>query len=159
MTFDEASKFFKNLVTETDVKSEERIYKKIITVLDQLENKNLTNEQVIAIENKLDTFVVDMPRENRKKYYRKKLSEFFQYLQKEFSLISDKYYTSLGMSLGMCFGMSLGMTFGVIFAESQGLIYGMNFGMILGISIGLVIGTSLDTKAKKEGNVLFDVGR
>ncbi|WP_299245613.1 hypothetical protein [uncultured Aquimarina sp.] len=154
MTINEASKFFKNLVTETDVTSEERVYKKFITILSQLENRDLSEDQLRGVEDKLDVFDVDIPRENRKKYYGKKLAEFSNYIKKELSLISEEYYMTLGMSIGMSLGMSLGMTFGVIFGESNGLIYGMTFGMAIGMSIGLAIGASMDAKAKKEGKVL-----
>ncbi|WP_299437739.1 hypothetical protein [uncultured Aquimarina sp.] len=162
MNINEASKFFKNLVTETDVKSEVKVYKKFIAILSQLEDKNLSEEQLLAIEDKLDVFDFDVNRENRKKYYSKKLAEFSNYLKKEFSLISEGYYMTIGMSIGMSLGMSLGMTFGVVFGSmsgndsgtSNGLIYGMMLGMTIGMSIGLAIGVSMDAKAKKEGKVL-----
>ncbi|MFD2565366.1 hypothetical protein [Aquimarina rubra] len=158
MNINEASKFFKNLITETDVKSEIRVYEKFITILSQLEHKNLSEEEEKVIEDRLDTFDVEIPRGDRKKYYRKKLTEFLSFLKKEFSMITEAYYMTLAMSLGMCFGMSLGMTFGIVFGSgsevSNGLIYGMTFGMMIGMSIGLAIGASMDAKAKKEGKVL-----
>ncbi|WP_299213951.1 hypothetical protein [uncultured Aquimarina sp.] len=154
MTINEASKFFKNLVTETDEKSEVRVYKKFITMLSQLANRDLSDEQLRAIEDKLDAFDIDIPRENRKKYYGKRLTEFTNYIKKELSLVSEGYYMAIYMSVGMSIGMSLGMTFGVVFGGSNGLIYGMTFGMTTGISIGLAIGAAMDAKAKKEGKVL-----
>ena len=162
MNINEASKFFKNLVTETEVKSEVKVYEKFIAILSQLENKDLSEEQIRSIEDKLDTIDFEVNREDRKKYYNKKLAEFSNYLKKEFSLISDAYYMTMGMSIGMSLGMSLGMTFGVVFGSisgsdsgtSNGLIYGMIFGMTIGMAIGLGIGVSMDAKAKKEGKVL-----
>ncbi|WP_298313393.1 hypothetical protein [uncultured Aquimarina sp.] len=154
MTINEASKFFKNLVTETDKKSELRVYKKFITILSQLENRDLSDQKLLAVEDKLEAFDVDVERENRKKYYSKRLTEFTNYIKKELSLISEGYYLAICMSIGMSVGMSLGMTFGVVFGGSNGLIYGMSLGMTTGMSIGLAIGAAMDAKAKKEGKVL-----
>ncbi|MDH7444426.1 hypothetical protein [Aquimarina sp. 2201CG14-23] len=154
MKINEASKFFKNLVTETDEKSEIRVYKKFIAILSQLDNRDLSDEQLQAIEDRLDVLAVDVDRDNRKKYFKQKLTEFSSYLKKELSLISEEYFIAMGMSVGMCLGMSLGMTFGIIYGGSNGLVYGMTFGMMIGMSIGLAIGASMDTKAKKEGKVL-----
>jgi len=162
MNIEEAIKFFKNLITETDVKSEIKVYEKFVAILSQLEDKDLSEEQLLGVEHKLEEFDVDIPRENRKKYYRKKLAEFSNYLKRELSLLSKEYYTTIGMSIGMSLGMSLGMTFGVVFGSASGgdsgilngLIYGMTFGMMIGMSIGLALGASMDAKAKKEGRVL-----
>ncbi|WP_378177003.1 hypothetical protein [Aquimarina sp. SS2-1] len=154
MDIHEASKFFKNLITETEDRSEIKMYKKFIIILSQLNNKNLSELQIHVIEDKLDTISTEIPRESRKKYYRKKLNEFLSFLKKEFSLISESYYMTICMSLGMCFGMSIGMTFGVAFGGSQGLVYGMTFGLMIGMSIGLAIGAAMDINAKKEGKVL-----
>ncbi|MHA7058186.1 hypothetical protein ACWGOQ_0013270 [Aquimarina sp. M1] len=158
MNIIEASKFFRNLITETDDTSEIKIYNKILRILSQLESRDLSEEQLETIEEKLSAFGVDVSRESRKKYFKKTLKEFSDFIKKELSLISDKYYMTLGMSIGMCLGMSLGMTFGVVFGfesnVSKGLIYGMTFGMQIGLAIGLAIGAAMDNKAKKEGKVL-----
>ncbi|MBW1295548.1 hypothetical protein [Aquimarina litoralis] len=158
MDINEASKFFKNLITETEDRSEEKIYKKFVNILSQLENRDLSEEQLDGIQNKLDDVSIDVKREERKKYFKGKLSEFCSYIRKELSLLSSEHYMTIGMSIGMCLGMSVGMIFGVVFGantdQSKSLVYGMSFGMPIGMSIGLAIGAAMDLKAKKEGRVL-----
>jgi len=53
MNINEASDFFKNLTTDTNKKSEIRIYQTFIAILSDLENKNLTEKQLKSIEEKL----------------------------------------------------------------------------------------------------------
>lgn len=143
MRINEASNFFKRLITGTDEKSEIRVYHKFISILSDLEDKALTDEQLQSIEKKLDTLDLNVNSENRKKHFKQKLNLFVKFLKENFSLISEGYYTAIGMSLGMCFGVAFGAAF-------NNVAYGLIFGML----IGLVVGAAKDSKAKKEGKVL-----
>ncbi|WP_299898897.1 hypothetical protein [uncultured Aquimarina sp.] len=156
MDINEAVRFFKNLITETEDTSEVKIYKKFVNVLLQLASRDLSDEQLNGIYNALEDIVVEVKREERKQYFKKKLSEFIKYVKEQLSLISSEHYMTICMSIGMSLGMSLGMVFGLVFGsdKSNGLIFGMSFGMPLGMSIGLAIGAAMDQKAKKEGKVL-----
>ena len=71
---------------------------------------------------------------------------FKAYLKEEFSLISEGYYTAIGMSLGMCFGVAIGTVFGVS---------GNSIGFALGMLIGLAIGRNMDIEAEKQNRVLL----
>ena len=84
--------------------------------------------------------------ENKKRHFRTKLNAFKTYLKDEFSLISEGYYTAIGLGIGMSFGVAIGASFG----ESTGIALGISFGMI----IGLVIGRNKDAEAEKQGRVL-----
>lgn len=158
MNIEEAIKFFKNLITETDTTSEIKVYAKFIAMLSRLQNRDLSDEQLKKIEDKIGALDFEISREHRKKYYKRELVKFSKAIKKQLSLISEGYYMTILMSLGMCLGMSLGMTFGIVFNSSSevsnGLIYGMSVGMPLGMAIGLGIGLVMDAKAKKENKVL-----
>lgn len=67
-------------------------------------------------------------------------------MKDELSLISEGYYTAIGMSLGMSFGVAIGASFG----ESTGIALGISLGML----IGLAIGRNKDAEAEKQGRVL-----
>ena len=69
MNINEASDFFKNLTTNTNEKSEIRIYQTFIAILSDLENKNLTEKQLKYIEEKLETLNIKANPENRNKYF------------------------------------------------------------------------------------------
>ena len=44
MNINEASEYFEKFITETEEKSEIRVYRKFIAILSDLKNKGLTNE-------------------------------------------------------------------------------------------------------------------
>lgn len=146
MTTTEAIKFFNTLKSQTTKKYELKVYDDFIETLTRLNERNLSIEDVISIETKLDDFILNPNPENKKKHFKKALISFKEYLKKELSLISKGYYTAIGMSLGMCFGVA----FGSVIKESIGTSSGLVFGML----IGLCIGKLMDTKAEKEGKVL-----
>lgn len=143
MKINEASNFFERLNTESSNRTERRVYKKFIRILSNLENKNLSNAQLLSIEEELDTLKINGNPDNRKKYFKQKLSIFKKYLNTKFSFISEGYYTAIGMSLGMSFGVAFGAAF-----------KGIPSGLIFGMLIGLLIGATMDSKAKKEGRVI-----
>jgi len=76
MNIEEAITFFKNLITETDTTSEIKVYEKFNEILSRLQHRDLSIEQVKKIEDKLDTLDVEIPREHRKKYYKRELAKF-----------------------------------------------------------------------------------
>ena len=143
MKLDEASAFFKNLIIESDTKTEIKIYKNFISIFTDLNNRDLSEEQLKSIEEKLDSLNFNENSDNRKKHFKQKLNLFVGYLKEKLSLISKGYYTAIGMSLGMSFGVAFGAAF-------KNVSYGLIFGML----IGMLIGIAKDCKAKKEGKVL-----
>ena len=50
MKLDEASAFFKNLIIESDNKTEIKIYKNFISIFTDLNNRDLSEEQLKSIE-------------------------------------------------------------------------------------------------------------
>lgn len=143
MKLDEASAFFKNLIIKSDNKTEIKIYKNFISIFTDLNNRDLSEEQLKSIEEKLDSLNFNENSDNRKKHFKQKLNLFVGYLKEKLSLISKGYYTAIGMSLGMSFGVAFGAAF-------KNVSYGLIFGML----IGMLIGIAKDSKAKKEGKVL-----
>lgn len=145
MTIIEASNFFEELLKEAKNKREIRVYKSFSAILSNLKGRDLTEEELLSIENELKTLDLKLNLENKRKYFSKKLSAFKAYLKEEFSLITEGYYTAIGMSLGMCFGVAIGTSFG-----APGTSIGIAFGML----IGLAIGRTKDMEAEKQNRVL-----
>ena len=144
MTITETSQFFEKLLKQTNRKREIRVYKGYITILTNLKNRDLSKGQISLIEDELKSNA-----KNKRRYYSKKLQILKQFLKDKFSLISEGYYTAIGMSLGMCFGVAIGTTFGAS---------GNSIGLALGMFIGLVIGRYKDMEAEKENRVLKTKG-
>ncbi|MBK8555641.1 MAG: hypothetical protein IPL65_07660 [Lewinellaceae bacterium] len=137
-----ATDLFKRLSIETDRKSEIKIYERFIGLISNLEERRFTHEELQAIEKKLDELDLKSNPENRIKYFRNRLNELKKYLRDNFSLISEGYYTGIGISLGVAFGAAFGSVFK------------MGVGVALGMMIGLVIGAYMDEEAKKQNRVL-----
>lgn len=145
MNITETIGFIEKLQTETVNKREIKIYRSFISILSNLKNRDLSDDQLLSIENEIKILSLKDYPKNKRKYFGKKLNVFKDYLKKEFSLISEGYYTAMGMSLGMCFGVAIGTSFG-----SLGISSGLAFGML----IGLLIGRTKDSEAKKQNRVL-----
>lgn len=146
MTINDATSFFESLLTQTEKKSEIKLYKSFIGILYDLKNRNLTKEQLRSIEEELELLKLKEIPLNKKKYMRRKLDEFKKYLKEEFSLISEGYYTAIGLALGTSFGIVVG----TMFKETMGVSMGLGFGMILGV----IIGKTMDLQAEKQNRVL-----
>ena len=147
MTIKETREFLKNLINESSERREIKIYNKFIGILMSLEKRNFSTYQIELIEKELTVLNLKQPTKNRKKYIRKKLSEFVQYLESEYSIILEGHYTDLGLKMGLVFGMALGV---FIFKDSGG----SSTGMCFGIFIGYIIGKYMDKEAAKQNQVL-----
>ncbi len=145
MTITETTNFFKSVLNATDKNREIKIYKSFIKILSSLEQRELSDDEILSIENEIETLKLKSNPENKRKYYGKALKTFKGYLKAEFSLVTEGYYMTLGMCLGMCFGSAVGTVFGT---------YGTSMGVSLGMLIGLVIGRTKDMEAEKENRVL-----
>jgi hypothetical protein len=150
MTLQEAHNFFESLKTETTEKSEIRIYEKFMHILSELRTRELSNDKIQSIEIELDSLYLKSNPENKVKYFKKALSKFEGFLKDSFSLISNGYYTKLGIGLGTSFGI----LFGVVLLSSFERSLGISFGLIIGMLIGLIIGRTMDTNAISENRVL-----
>jgi len=149
MTITETTQFFEKLLKQTDRKREIRVYKGFITILTNLQNRKLSEGQISLVENELTTFALKSNPKNKRSYYSKQLNVFKEFLKAEFSLISEGYYTAIGMSLGMCFGVAIGNSFGAS---------GNSIGLVMGMFIGLIVGRHKDMEAEKENRVLKTKG-
>lgn len=145
MTITETLKFFKSLLKEAKSKREIRVYKRFINILSSLEYRDFLDDELLAIQNEIEKLNLKSNPENKRKHYSRKLNVFKTYLKSEFSLISEGYYTAIGMSLGMCFGLAMGPSFGIS---------GTSMCLVLGMLIGLAIGRVKDMEAEKQNRVL-----
>ena len=150
MTLKNAFNFFESLVSETSKKSEIKVYQEFIQIINGLEKKNLSEDEIQSIEIELDRLNLKSNPENRKKYFKKTLSKFEKYLKDTFSLTSKGYYTNLYSGLGLSFGL----LFGVAILSNLERSLGISLGLIGGMLIGLIIGRNMDSKAVAEGRVL-----
>jgi len=147
MTINNAINIFEGLKSQTQNKSELKIYKEFTEILRSLANRAMTKAEIQSIETVLSQLELTILPKNKRKYFRRKLSGFKDYLKEAFSLITKGHYTTLGTGLGMAFGIAIGTS---IFGQDSGIPIGLMFGMFF----GLLIGRHMDAEAKKEQRVL-----
>ena len=135
---------------ETTKNSEIKVYEKFLHILSELKIRGFSSDEIQSIETELDHLNLKSNAENRKKYFKKALSEFEKYLKDTFSLTSKGHYTELGIALGASFGI----LFGVVFLSSWERSMGISLGLIVGSGIGGAIGRFMDSQAKTAGNML-----
>jgi len=145
MTIIEATEFFKRLLKETTGKRELKVFKNFIEILSSLKSLDLSNDDLLLIQNEIEALNLKAYHENKRKHFSKKLNLFEKYLKEKFSLVPKGYYTAIGMSLGMCFGVAIGPVFGAS---------GTSFGLAIGMLIGLAIGRTKDMEAEKQNRAL-----
>ncbi len=150
MTLNEASNFFKSLITETTKKSEIPVYKKFNYILTKLQNRTFSNDEIRSIETELDSLNLITNPKDREKYFKNTLGQFEKYLKDTFSIISKGYYTNMGIGLGLSFGI----IFGIVVLSGLERSLGIALGMSIGMFIGLIIGRSMESQAKAAGRIL-----
>ncbi|MFT6857259.1 MAG: hypothetical protein ACJA0X_003247 [Cyclobacteriaceae bacterium] len=150
MTLQEAHNFFESLKTKTTKKYEIRVYEKFFRILTNLKNREFSKDEIHSIETELDHLNLKSNPDNRKKYFKKRLSTFEKYLQETFSLTTKEYYQKLYGGLGLVFGM----LFGVVFLSNLDRSIGISLGLIGGTVVGSLIGRHMDARAKIAGNML-----
>jgi hypothetical protein len=154
MNINDTSELLNNLLSQTDKKSEKKIYNCFILTLSSLKKRDLTEDQSKLIQEKLSSLNLNTVTKNRKSYYKQKLSEFKAFLKNEFSLTTQKHYTELGMIYGMIFGSGIGLSIGSAINPTVGISIGLSTGTGVGMVLGMVYGARKDAEAKKQGRVL-----
>ncbi|MBE15847.1 MAG: hypothetical protein CL867_06325 [Cytophagaceae bacterium] len=150
MTLKNAIHFFESLETETSRTSEIKVYQEFIQIITSLEKKGLSKNDMLSIERELDSLNLRSNPLRRKKYFKKALSDFKNYLKDTFSLTTKGYYTTFYGSLGLVFGLLFGVA---IFANLERSL-GISLGLIGGMVFGSIMGRSKDAQAKTSGKML-----
>ena len=150
MTLQETYNVIEILKTEATNTSEIRAYKNFLDILTKLKGRDFSKDDIQSIETKLDSLILDSNPENRMKHFKKQLKIFKDYLKEKHSLVSEGYYTNIGVTTGAAFGIIAGIIIGERFEKSLGIAFGIGVGML----IGLFIGRNKDSQAKAAGKVL-----
>jgi hypothetical protein len=150
MTLRNAYDLFENLVAETSKKSEIKVYRGFIQILNSLEKRDLSASEIQSIEVELDALDLNSTTQSNKTYFKKALSKFEKYLKETFSLTTKGHYTHLYTGLGLSFGV----LFGAVFLSNFDFNWVTSVGMMGGMFIGSIIGRHMDSEAVAEGRVL-----
>lgn len=142
--------FFEIALSETSQKGEIKVYGQFLQILNGLNNRDFSENEILSIEVELDLLQLESNPRNRKRFFKKALNAFETYLNETYLLTVKGYYSGLGMALGVTFGMLFGLIVLSGFERSLGMVMG-SFG---GIILGSIIGRNMDAKVLKEGRAL-----
>lgn len=121
----------------------ERIIKRLDSFSNEFEEcrKNLMElkEHINRLKGKQGKFDKKDFKENSTKIYK-----MISHLQNKHKLVTEGYY----MSIFMCLGMSIGIVFGLAIFKN------IDIGMPMGICFGTLLGICLDADAKKKGKII-----
>ena len=154
MNINKTIELLNSLLSQSDKKTEKKVYNCFIRTLSSLKNKDLTENQSQLIQEKLSSLHLETTTENRKKYYKQKLCEFKTFLKNEFSFTSAKYYTEIWMVYGMIFGTGIGISIGTAIGAGLGTSIGLSIGTGVGMVLGMMYGAKKDAEAKRQGRVI-----
>lgn len=147
MTLENALHYFEKLILKGGKKSEIKVFKDFTRILSTLQQRKLSPAEINAIEKELNYLQLNAMPIQKKKYFRKALKDFENFLRETFSLTTVDYYTKKGTALGMTFGL----LFGTVFLSNYDRSMGTALGMSIGMFAGLLIGRNMDTKALSAG--------
>lgn len=150
MTIQEAYNFFESLKTGTTTTNEIKVYRNFLHILIELKNRTFSEDEIHSIETELENLDLKSNPKNKKKYFKKALSKFKNYLKETFSLTTAGYYTKLYAGLGLSFGL----LFGVAILSNLEHSLGISLGLIGGMVVGSIMGRNKEAEAKAAGNIL-----
>jgi len=139
--------FLKNQLSKTRDKSEIRIFKKFIAILSNLKEKELTQEQLNAIESYIKYLELEKIPSYSNNLFEQKLSKFKKYLKTKLRFVPKNYYTRIGISFAIPF--TIGFTF-----AANGISITNKIGIIVTALLLIGIGKILDLRIHKQNRSL-----
>lgn len=134
MELKNAINIIEELESRTSKKSELKIYQEFIQILKKLEERELSETEIIAVEIELENLKLNSANADSKKRISLALNRFKKYLKDTLSLTTKSYYTKLGVGLGSSFGILFGVVFLSNMERSLGISLGLCFGMFIGLN-------------------------
>ena len=115
--------------------------RKIIRLLEEVDEKNLTREDSLKIQSGIRPSLENIQTRKDLQLILRKLRRT---LTGEFGFVAPNHFLTLGIGFGVALGTALGIALGVPF--TNGILFGPMIGSGTGIIGGLIAGMFLDTK-------------
>ena len=87
--------------------------------------------------------IIQVADKDKRKAHLRTINGMIGHLRKQHNLVTNGYYTGIGMIFGSAIGVALGAATG-----------SFGSGTPISVGVGMAIGAALDAKAKKEGRVI-----
>jgi len=149
MKLNEQIELLQKLSNETENASFKKSIRKVLSLLEEIENKDIPNEEKEKIQTSINPYLNNIQTQKDLKMSLRKLRNF---LTKDFGFTPPNYYLTIGIGLGLALGTSLGISVGVPF--DKGIVFGPMIGSGIGLIGGLIVGMFLDKKKESENRIL-----
>ena len=152
MNFNKLIEQLQKLINETKNASFKKSLERAISLLKQIDDKDLSDEEKIEIQTQVGLHLgtIQNPED-----LKKRLKQLREILTGSFGFVPSNYFLSLGIGIGLAIGTSLGISIGVSFYN--GIVFGSMIGSGIGLIGGIIFGTYLDKKKESENKVLNDL--
>ncbi|NJW53225.1 hypothetical protein [Salinimicrobium oceani] len=129
-----------------------RIRQKFSNILQEVKYKNLTQEQLTAVEKELDEIFegLDVESSNAEAALEPKLISFIRNLRRNFSLVPESYWAMYGLKAGLFVGLTI-MSLLILYTDSEIKFYVPLCCLLL----GFFIGSLFDRRQKSKGKSLL----
>ncbi len=126
-----------------------RKYFQFEKLLNELKNKELTNEIISSINNDIEQInSITNSEKELGRQVRRAQSKILKLIEKELKLVTKNHYRNTWLAVGMsAFGIPLGVAFGA----TLGNMAFIGIGLPIGMAIGIAVGTTMDKKAIDNG--------
>jgi|GEM_PF-435459 len=103
----------------------------------------LYQQEMNSLANNLGN-LIQLDNKDQRKAYLQSLNSMVKHLQKQHKLVTEGYYTGIGLAIGAGIGVAL-----------SPLSDKIGSGLPIGVGIGMAIGAALEAKARKEGRMIY----
>lgn len=134
--------FLKKRLSKTSIKSEVKTLKQFIKILNNLKEKQLTEEQLNGIEDYIRYLELEKIPSFSNEIFEQKLAKLTKHLKTNLKFVPFNYYTKLGFSFAIPFSIGFGLAGGISIANK--------IIVILAILSLIGVGRIVDLKMKKQ---------
>lgn len=134
--------FLKKQLSKTNKKSEIKTFKKFISLLQRLKEKDLKPEQIQGIESYIKYLELEKIPSFSNEIFKEKLVKFKKHLRNKLRFVPNNYYKTWASSFGLSFAIG--------FTIQKNIDYKIKIGVIFVALILIGIGIIVDLKIKKQ---------
>ncbi|MEX0329783.1 MAG: hypothetical protein AB3N64_00035 [Puniceicoccaceae bacterium] len=153
MKINNAYKLIEDLHSESESRRKQKTYKQLLGALRNLKKRDLSGEQLQAIESAIDRLNIENLGNATARELSKARRQFLKAAREILSLLPEDHY----MGIGLCFGVAFGGVIGSLLQGFTGIpdgTSGTGIGIGLGLMLAYFVSRHLDLEAIRENRVL-----
>ncbi|QHI35061.1 hypothetical protein IMCC3317_04070 [Kordia antarctica] len=134
--------FLKRQLSKTKDNAEIKTFEKFISILSNLKEKELPQEQLTKIESYITYLELEKIPSFNNEIFKQKLTKFKRFLKKKLKLVPNNYYTT--------YAISFAASFAIAFVIQDGIPLTTKLIVVSAALVLIGIGVSIDSKIKRQ---------